>query len=199
LTLGSPQWPLGVVQSHLGVAETLLGIMQTHLGAMQTMLGVAQSLLAAAQLRLGFAQLFAKHFPQRDRQNDDAVQEIELGLLQRLFRRARDRQSRGHARRAETAASPADPVANHEHQAGFSSDIEAHVSRYLFTATLINTCLGLAVGTTVDVDPVHCESRGRMRKGVCSTFLAERADKGYNDQLLPPVTPAATPAKEKTR
>lgn len=28
-------------------------------------------------------------------------------------------------------------------------DIEAHVSRYLFTVTLINCCLGIAVGTTV--------------------------------------------------
>jgi predicted PurR-regulated permease PerM len=29
------------------------------------------------------------------------------------------------------------------------NDIETHVSRYLFTVTLINVCLGLAVGTTV--------------------------------------------------
>src|SRR5204862_2346607 len=29
------------------------------------------------------------------------------------------------------------------------NDIEAHVSRYLFTVTIINACLGLAVGTTV--------------------------------------------------
>src|SRR5947207_13566813 len=28
-------------------------------------------------------------------------------------------------------------------------DIESHVSRYLLTITIINTCLGLAVGTTV--------------------------------------------------
>jgi predicted PurR-regulated permease PerM len=28
-------------------------------------------------------------------------------------------------------------------------DIESHVSRYLFTVTIINTCLGFAVGTTV--------------------------------------------------
>jgi predicted PurR-regulated permease PerM len=28
-------------------------------------------------------------------------------------------------------------------------DIESHVSRYLFTVTIINACLGLAVGTTV--------------------------------------------------
>src|SRR5207253_5931558 len=27
------------------------------------------------------------------------------------------------------------------------------------------------------IDIVHYESRGRMRKGVCSTFLAERAEK----------------------
>ena len=30
-------------------------------------------------------------------------------------------------------------------------DIEAHVSRYLFTVTVINTCLGIAVGTTVGI------------------------------------------------
>jgi hypothetical protein len=47
-----------------------------------------------------------------------------------------------------------------------------------------------------DVDPVHRESPGRMWKGVCSTFLAERADHRDNDQFVPPVTPAATPAKE---
>ena len=28
-------------------------------------------------------------------------------------------------------------------------DIEAHISRYLFTVTIINVCLGIAVGTTV--------------------------------------------------
>ncbi len=31
------------------------------------------------------------------------------------------------------------------------NDIEAHVSRYLFTVTVINACLGLAVGTTVGI------------------------------------------------
>ncbi len=31
------------------------------------------------------------------------------------------------------------------------SDIEAHVSRYLFTVTVINICLGVAVGTTVGI------------------------------------------------
>jgi predicted PurR-regulated permease PerM len=32
---------------------------------------------------------------------------------------------------------------------GIAHDIESHVSRYLFTITAINACLGLAVGTTV--------------------------------------------------
>jgi predicted PurR-regulated permease PerM len=32
---------------------------------------------------------------------------------------------------------------------GIAHDIESHVSRYLFTITVINTCLGLAVGTAV--------------------------------------------------
>jgi predicted PurR-regulated permease PerM len=31
------------------------------------------------------------------------------------------------------------------------NDIEAHVSRYLFTVNIINSCLGLAVGTTVGI------------------------------------------------
>src|SRR5437763_8988708 len=31
------------------------------------------------------------------------------------------------------------------------NDIEAHISRYLFTVTVINCCLGLAVGTTVGI------------------------------------------------
>jgi predicted PurR-regulated permease PerM len=32
---------------------------------------------------------------------------------------------------------------------GIAHDIESHVSRYLFTVTVINSCLGLAVGTAV--------------------------------------------------
>jgi predicted PurR-regulated permease PerM len=32
---------------------------------------------------------------------------------------------------------------------GIAQDIESQVSRYLFTITAINTCLGLAVGTAV--------------------------------------------------
>src|SRR5207237_4254578 len=32
---------------------------------------------------------------------------------------------------------------------GIAHDIESHVSRYLFTITAINSCLGLAVGTAV--------------------------------------------------
>jgi predicted PurR-regulated permease PerM len=31
------------------------------------------------------------------------------------------------------------------------NDIESHISRYLFTVTVINVCLGLAVGTTVGI------------------------------------------------
>jgi sulfite reductase (NADPH) flavoprotein alpha-component len=41
-----------------------------------------------------------------------------------------------------------------------SSSLKAHPDQVHFT-----------------IDVVHYESRGRMRKGVCSTFLAERADK----------------------
>jgi sulfite reductase (NADPH) flavoprotein alpha-component len=41
-----------------------------------------------------------------------------------------------------------------------SSSLKAHPEQVHFT-----------------IDVVHYESRGRMRKGVCSTFLAERADK----------------------
>lgn len=41
--------------------------------------------------------------PERDRQEDHQISQDECGFLQRLFRRARDRQSRGYARRAQAA------------------------------------------------------------------------------------------------
>jgi predicted PurR-regulated permease PerM len=38
---------------------------------------------------------------------------------------------------------------------GIAHDIESHVSRYLFTITAINACLGLAVGTAVGLLGLH--------------------------------------------
>ena len=111
--------------------------------------------------------------------------QTHLGVLQSI---ARDRAS---ASRSRTVAARLRAIAT----PGGATAAQRGWSRALDSANAIAT----PAMRDYDVDPVHCESRGRMRKGVCSTFPVDRADKGYNDPLLPPVTPEATPAKEKTR
>jgi hypothetical protein len=111
--------------------------------------------------------------------------QTHLGVLQSIARhRASASRSRTVAARLRAIATP-----------GGATAAQRGWSRALDSANAIAT----PAMRDYDVDPVHCESRGRMREGVCSTFLAERADKGHKDQLLSLVTPAVTPAKEKTR
>jgi hypothetical protein len=111
--------------------------------------------------------------------------QTHLGVLQSIARhRASASRSRTVAARLRAIATP-----------GGATAAQRGWSRALDSANAIAT----PAMRDYDVDLVHCEGRGRMRKGVCSTYLAERADNSYHDQLLPPVMPAVTPTKEKTR
>jgi hypothetical protein len=102
------------------------GISQPAPGRVQMRVGVAQMDVNAAQTRLLFAGRMREmllHWackaeagptimrgtmdPQRDRQNGDEISQDESGFLQRLFRRARDPESRGHTCRAQAANSAA--------------------------------------------------------------------------------------------